>query len=426
MFYSALSLLEQSSVPLNGTWQLAALGLQQAADAIQSINPMGAELLRTGSANAEMAERISRHYGRQAWAVAVAETTGKRVPLIDDAVTGLTTPFGQVTHFVREDGKPNPGSPVLIVAPMSGHHSTLLRGTVEGVATAHDPYITDWNDARNISLIHGKFDVDDYTRHVINAIRGITEKTGRRIHVLAVCQPGPAALVATTLMEMANDPASPLSFTAINSPMDARESPTAVNHLAQALGMPGFMQKVEWVPLPYTGVMRPVYPSYQQIEAFWAMNPDRHIKAHLELHEAVRKNDKPTAERIRKFYDEFLAGADMPAEFYLQTMSRVFLEYDLPRGQWKYREGTNKIPVDTSVIRRAGILTVECHRDDVCGIGQTDATHKMTPNALLHRSWAIKDGGHYAGFSGTQWRTVVRPTFTAFTRECEQAARLAA
>src|SRR5690606_35000020 len=262
---------------------------------------------------------------------------------------------------------------MLVVAPMSGHYATLLRGTVETFLPTHEVYITDWADARMIPLSEGRFDLDDYIDYVISMLHVL----GPDVHVLAVCQPAVPVIAAIARMEAQNDPFVPRSMTLMGGPIDTRRSPTAVNKLAEERGTEWFRRNCIFrVPFPNPGFMRSVYPGFLQLSGFMAMNLDRHISAHLEMFNHLVEGDGDSADKHRDFYDEYLAVMDLTAEFYLQTVDTLFVRHALPKGEMMHRDR----PVDLSAIRRVALMTVEGEKDDISGVGQTQAAHDLCTN----------------------------------------------
>ncbi len=301
---------------------------------------------RTVAASCELFERTTRRYGKPAFGLDTTLVGGERVAVHERFV--WERPFCKLIYFER-DLKPRhrPGPKVLIVAPMSGHYATLLRGTVEAFLPSHEVYITDWIDARMVPLATGSFDLDDYIDYVIAMLRVLGPDT----HVMAVCQPSVPVIAAIARMEAENDPNVPRSMTLMGGPIDTREAPTAVNKVAQERGIEWFKRNcIVRVPLVYPGAFREVYPGFMQLSGFMAMNMDRHITAHYEMYRHLIKGDGDSAEKHREFYDEYMAVMDLTAEFYLQTVDKVFCRHLLPKGELTHR---GKL-VDLKAIRRVG------------------------------------------------------------------------
>jgi poly(3-hydroxybutyrate) depolymerase len=295
---------------------------------------------------------------------------------------------------------------------MSGHYASLLRGTVEAMLPAHDVYITDWSDARHVPIIEGRFDLNDYIDTLLRIMREVLPKA----HVVAVCQPGPAALAATALLCEMNDPAAPLTLTIMGSPIDARESPTEPNHVAMAHPLEWFKKRaISSVPFPYPGAFREVYPGFLQLHSFISMNRARHVEAHTDYFDDLVKGDGESAAKHREFYDEYLAVMDLTAEFYLQTIDVVFQRHLLPKGEFEHRGQLVRL----GAIRNTGVLTVEGEHDDISGIGQTQAVHDLlTGLPAAMRADHVQPGvGHYGVFNGSRFRKEIQPRMAEFMRE---------
>jgi poly(3-hydroxybutyrate) depolymerase len=312
-----------------------------------------------------------------------------------------------------------PQPKVLIVAPMSGHYATLLRGTVEAFLPNHDVYVTDWVDARMVPLAAGHFDLDDYVDYVIDMLHWL----GGDTHVVAVCQPSVPVLVATALMEAGNDANAPRSMVLMGGPIDTRRNPTAVNILAEERGTEWFRRNViTTVPFPHPGVMRDVYPGFLQLHGFVSMNLDRHIDAHKRLFFQLVEGDGDSVLKHREFYDEYLAVMDLTAEFYLQTVEAVFVKHALPKGEMTHRGRL----VDPSAIRHAALLTVEGEHDDISGVGQTEAAHNLCVNIPPERrAHYLQLGvGHYGVFNGSRFRSETMPRIADFILTNNAPARV--
>jgi poly(3-hydroxybutyrate) depolymerase len=291
----------------------------------------------------------------------------------------------------------------------------LLRGTVEAFLPDHEVYITDWADARMVPLTSGDFGFDDYVDYVIAILRHL----GPNTHVIAVCQPSVPVAVAVSRMEAAEDPAAPASMILMGGPIDTRESPTAVNLLAEERGTAWFRRNcITRVPFPYPGVMREVYPGFLQLSGFMAMNLDRHISAHWDYYHHLVQNNGDSAEKHREFYDEYLAVMDLTAEFYLETVDRVFVRHLLPRGEMLHRGS----PVNLADIRRTGLMTIEGENDDISGVGQTQAAQRLCVNipAAKRVHHLQKDVGHYGVFNGSRFRREIAPRIAEFVRAMDQ------
>jgi poly(3-hydroxybutyrate) depolymerase len=323
-------------------------------------------------------------------------------PVAVTEVAADDTPFGTLLHFRKDSSIVQPR--VLIVAPMSGHFATLLRGTVEVMLPDHDVYITDWKNARDIPLAEGRFGLQEFTDHLIRFL-GVM---GPGSHIVAVCQPAVGALAATAVMAELGDPAQPRSMTLMAGPIDTRVNPTKVNELAKSRSIEWFEQHlVGVVPWRYRGAYRHVYPGFMQLAAFISMNLDRHIAAHFAQLRNLVGGDEGSAEAHRRFYDEYGAVMDLPAEFYLETVQRVFQEHDLPEGRLTWHGQL----VKPSAIRRTGLLTVEGERDDICAIGQTMAALDLCSGIRVNlKQHHLQTGvGHYGVFSGRRWAREIYP-----------------
>ena len=293
---------------------------------------------------------------------------------------------------------------VLLVAPLSGHFSTLLRDTVRTMLPEHDVYITDWHNVRDVNLSHGCFGLDDYVEHVIRFL----EAMGPPAHVVAVCQPCVQVLAAAAVMAQTNNPAQPRSMTLMAGPIDARINPTKVNNLANSRSIEWFeLNLIASVPLRYGGAFRRVYPGFVQLAAFMSMNIERHLKAHRDLFDHLAKGDHDKAQVTKAFYDEYFAVLDLTAEFYLETVHRVFQEHALPSGRLEWRGQR----VEPRAIKRTMLLTVEGERDDICAVGQTAAAHQLCSGLrpYLKRHHLQPGVGHYGVFSGNRWASQIYP-----------------
>lgn len=368
---------------------------------------------RAMAAACEVFEGVTKHYGKPEFGIDEVMVDGAIAPVSVREENAVELPFGNLLHFVRDPSglpKAQQKAPkALIVAPMSGHYATLLRGTVRAMLRDHDVYITDWTDAREVPLTAGRFDLDDYIDYLMTFIRAL----GPDVHVLAVCQPGPAAIAATALLAAADDPAQPATLTLMGSPVDARKSPTVPNDLATSKPHEWFEENVVYnVPMIYPGAMRRVYPGFLQLTGFMTMNMDRHIDAHVKLYDNLVTGDGDSVDQHRKFYDEYLSVMDMTAEFYLDTIERIFQTYDLADGKFMWRGEL----VKPELIKRTALLTVEGENDDISGIGQTQAAHDICsgiPEAM-QQDWVQPGVGHYGVFNGRRWREEIQPRVSAF------------
>lgn len=384
------------------------------------LNPMAhSSMGRSIAAACELFERATRRYGKPTFGLETTLVGGERVNVIERVV--WERPFCQLIHFDRALGEMRARQPkLLIVAPMSGHYATLLRGTVEAFLPTHEVFITDWVDARLVPLSQGRFDLDDYIDYLISMLHLL----GPDVHVMAVCQPSVPVIAAVARMEAEDDPRTPRSMTLMGGPIDTRVSPTAVNQLAEKRGIEWFRRNcIVKVPLPNPGFMRDVYPGFLQLSGFMAMNIDRHLEAHAEMFNHLVKGDGDSAEKHRDFYDEYLAVMDLTAEFYLQTVDTVFVQHALPKGTMKHRDK----PVDLGAIRRCALMTVEGENDDISGVGQTEAAHGLCPNipGELRAHWVQPKVGHYGVFNGSRFRAEIAPRIADFIANAEHSARKA-
>jgi poly(3-hydroxybutyrate) depolymerase len=364
---------------------------------------------KTLAASAEMFERFTRRYGKPEWNIHETIVGGERVDV--HIVPVWERPFCRLLHFERVFRTPprRPQPKLVIVAPMSGHYATLLRGTVEAFLPNHDVYITEWIDARLVPLAEGRFDLDDYIDYVISILHAL----GGDCHLVAVCQPSVPVLAAVARMEAERDPYVPHSMTLMGGPIDTRVNPTAVNKLAEDRGVDWFRRNViTKVPFPHPGVMRDVYPGFLQLNGFVSMNLDRHVDAHKELFFNLVKGDGDSAQKHREFYDEYLAVMDLTAEFYLQTVDTVFVRHLLPKGEMMHRG----VRIDPSAIRNVALLTIEGEKDDISGLGQTEAAHKLCTNIPPDRkAHYVQPGvGHYGVFNGSRFRSEIAPRIADF------------
>lgn len=383
------------------------------------VNPLtDTPLGRNMSAACEMFERLTRRYGKPEFGFKTIDANGEQVEIIEDVI--WHKPFCNVIHFRRNFEHAAPDQPkLLIVAPMSGHYATLLRGTVEAFLPTHDVYITDWADARIVPLTEGHFDLDDYIDYVMEMVRLI----GPDVHVMAVCQPAVPVIAAVARME-ADGEKGPLSMTLMGGPIDTRESPTKVNKLAESRGIEWFRRNcVVKVPLPNRGFMRDVYPGFLQLSGFMAMNIDRHLEAHGEMFSHLVRGDGDSAEKHRDFYDEYLAVMDLTAEFYLQTVDTVFVKHALPKGTMMHRDK----PVDLAAITHCALMTVEGENDDISGVGQTEAAHRLCVNIPEDRRahWVQPKVGHYGVFNGSRFRAEIAPRIASFIAAIEKGRKSA-
>jgi poly(3-hydroxybutyrate) depolymerase len=370
---------------------------------------------RTVTAACELFERTTRRYSKPDFGLPTTLVEGDRVAVTERIV--WQQPFCRIISFDRAMKRPKAQPKLLIVAPMSGHYATLLRGTVESFLPTHQVHITDWADARTVPLLEGRFDLDDY----IDYLKEIFRALGPDLHVMAVCQPAVPVIAAIARMEAENDPLTPLSMTLMGGPIDTRRSPTAVNQLAEERGIEWFKKHcIVKVPPAHPGFWRDVYPGFLQLSGFMAMNIDRHMTAHYDMFKHLVQGDGDSAEKHREFYDEYLAVMDLTAEFYLQTVDTVFVEHRLPKGEMMHRDQ----PVDLMSIRRCAIMAVEGEKDDISGIGQTLAALDLTPNLASDKKvYHLQKGvGHYGVFNGSRFRSEIAPRIADFILNQEMEA----
>jgi poly(3-hydroxybutyrate) depolymerase len=362
------------------------------------------------AANSELLLRLTQEYGKPAWDIDSAIVADRAVAVSQSIA--LDKPFCKLIHFQRDLAKPRRDPRVLLVAPLSGHHATLLRDTVRTLLPEHEVYITDWVNARMVPVTAGPFHLDDYVEYIAEFIRVI----GDGVHVVSVCQPTVPVLAAISLMAQRNEPAIPRTMTMMGGPIDARKSPTAVNNLAMEKPLAWFKRNViERVPAKYPGAMRQVYPGFLQYTGFVAMNPSRHANAHWDFYNHLLEGDGESAEAHRKFYDEYNAVLDMPAEYYLDTIKTVFQEFALPEGRMSVRGEL----VRPQAIGKTALLTVEGELDDISGSGQTEAAHALCTGipAKNREHFLVPKVGHYGIFSGRRWREIIYPRIKNFVRK---------
>jgi poly(3-hydroxybutyrate) depolymerase len=360
----------------------------------------GGTFARSLAAASEVFSRLKVTHARPPFNIPTVVSLGKEYAITEEKV--MSTPFGTLLRFRKEGAPEQPR--VLLVAPMSGHFATLLRDTVRTLLQDHDVYITDWHNARDVPLRHGAFGLDDYTEHLIRFL----DKMGPGSHLMAICQPCVAALAATSLMAQDGHPAQPRSLTLMAGPVDCRVNPTSVNELATSKPMTWFEENmIHKVPWTQRGAGRKVYPGFVQLTAFVGMNRERHIKAFEDMYAFIAAGEHDKAAHSKAFYEEYFAVADLPAEFYLETIGKVFQTYDLPRGVLSFRDTI----VDPKAIRRTALFTVEGERDDICSVGQTVAAQDLcTAVRPYWRTHHVQTGvGHYGVFSGRRWQNEIYP-----------------
>ncbi|MDP1912136.1 polyhydroxyalkanoate depolymerase [Brevundimonas sp.] len=413
MLYSLHELAYHSATPFR-------FGAQMARQFWSSpFNPASDTALgRTAFASAGLFESVTRRYGKPPWGLETIDIGGKDVRTTEQVI--WSSPWCRLVRFARHPddlkraGKPTTAPAVLIVAPLSGHYATLLRGTVEGFLQDHDVYVTDWVNARQVPMLEGRFDFFDYIDHV----RTMLGVIGPRAHVVGVCQPGPPVLAACALMAEDNDPNRPASMTFMGSPIDARLSPTVTNQLAEAKPFTWFKSNmIHTVPWPYPGFGRRVYPGFVQLYSFMSMNEDKHVDAHRRYFDDLVSGDGDGASKHEEFYDEYLSVLDLSEEFYLQTIDIVFQQHLLARGLLEHRGRK----VDLTKITDIGLMTVEGARDDISGVGQTQAAHTLCTSLKDdHRVLYVHpEVGHYGVFNGRRFRDDIYPRVRDFIAKNE-------
>ncbi len=371
--------------------------------------PMG--YLGMGPAMASALKVFAHVYeerGKPAFGIDSVEVGGKSYPVAQSTV--LEKPFGNLIRFRRE-GLPEDAPTMLVVAPMSGHFATLLRGTVARLIENQEVYVTDWADAKTVPLSEGLFDLDDYIDYLIEFLQFI----GPNTHVLAVCQPSVPAFAATAVMGADKDKCRPATLSMMGGPIDTRASPTGVNDLAMDKPLSWFQNNViATVPFSYPGAGRRVYPGFLQVAGFISMNLMSHMMSHYEMFKHLTVGDQESADKTKEFYDEYLSHCDMTAEFYLQTIEHVFQEHTLPRGEFVHRGKA----IDPDAIRDTAMLAIEGEKDDISGIGQTRAALDLAPHlpVAMKKYHLARDVGHYGIFNGSKWRTRIAPVLEEWIR----------
>ncbi len=402
LLYQAYQAHADLMSPVRGFAEVVARGLATLPPALSE--HVG---VRSLTAAYELLARARFTHERPRFGVDTVDVDGRAVTVTEEETD--RTPFCTLVHFAKDT--PDPGPRVLLVAPLSGHFATLLRDTVRTMLRDHDVYVTDWHNARDVPLEHGRFGLDGYVEHVIRFLRVL----GPGAHVMAVCQPCPPVLAAVAVRAGDADPAQPRSMVLMAGPVDARVAPTAVNELATSRPIEWFEQHViTTVPSRYPGRGRRVYPGFLQVSAFLGMNVSRHARSHMQLYRDLVTGDATNAAVTHAFYDEYFAVLDMPAEFYLETVQVVFQEHALARGTFTY-DGR---AVDPSAIGRTALLTVEAERDDICSVGQTVVAHDLCTGLRAdQKQHHLQAGvGHYGVFSGRRWEAQVYPLVRATIR----------
>jgi polyhydroxyalkanoate depolymerase len=395
MIYHAYQTQADLMEPIRALARLTADALRPAGNGFA-----GNRLTTQWAAACELLSRATLTHRRPDFAIGSVQCGGREIEVTEEAA--LVTPFATLLHFRKDTGAEQPR--VLVVAPLSGHFATLLRGTVQTLLPENDVYITDWHNARDVGTEHGRFGLDEYTEHVIRFL----ECLGPGAHVVAVCQPCVSALAAVAVMAQDGNPAQPRSMTLMAGPIDTRINPTRVNELATSKPIEWFERNlIATVPARFAGGGRRVYPGFVQLSAFMSMNLERHIKAHVEMYEHLAAGEHDKAQATRDFYDEYFAVLDLAADFYLETVRTVFQEHALPLGALTWRGDR----VEPRAIRRTALLTVEGEKDDICSLGQTLAAQDLCSSVrpFMKRHHMQAGVGHYGVFSGRRWQHQIYP-----------------
>ena len=402
---------------LNSASSIASISSEMLAN---PANPLGYLGMGPMAAHAlDVFAHATAQYGKPAFDITEIDIDGTIHPVIEATV--LNRPFGDLKRF-RLDGLSDAERArrpkLLIVAPMSGHFATLLRGTVERMLQQYEVYITDWADAKTVPVHEGQFDLDEYIDYLIEFLEYIADQSSEdegsgRPHMLAVCQPSVPALAATALMNQRKSPAAPATLTMMGGPIDTRESPTTVNDHAMDRPIEWFRHTViTTVPMNYRGAGRRVYPGFMQLSAFMSMNLQSHMMSHFEMFKHLTAGDHDSAQATKDFYDEYRSVCDMTAEFYLQTVEEVFQKHSIPKGEFRHKGEI----VDLGGITETALLAVEGERDDISGLGQTKAALKLAKNlpSAKKRYYMAEGAGHYGIFNGSRWRNKVAPVVEEF------------
>jgi poly(3-hydroxybutyrate) depolymerase len=374
----------------------------------------GHPMLRHAAAACELVSRIGMSHHRPAFGITHTRMGDTTVSIHEEIIE--QTPFCSLLRFAKEASVDQPR--VLLVAPLSGHFATLLRGTIETLLPDFDVYTTDWLNARDVPLRHGLFDLDDH----IDLMMAFMRKLGPDLHVIAVCQPSVSTLAAASLLAQMNDPAQPKTLTLMGGPIDTHANPTEVSRFAEKHSLPWLERHViDTVPMRYPGAFRRVYPGFVQLAGFLSMNLKRHVGAHVDLYHHLVEGDGESASATRKFYDEYTSVMDLPADFYLQTIDRVFHRRDLANGSFISRGRL----IEPGAITRTAVFLVEGENDDICAVGQTSAAQALlTGLPKAKKPLYVQPGvGHYGVFNGSRWRSQIYPRLRDFIRENAEIGR---
>lgn len=355
--------------------------------------------------------RLNMKYDKPEWKIQETKIGDLVYKIKNETID--SKPFGKLINFKKENYHGEILPTILIVAPMSGHYPTLLRDTVKGLLPTHDVFITEWINVRDVPFLYGDFSLDDYVTYLINFLEKLYQ-LGHKVHLMSVCQPTVPSLVAQSIMAQQKNPAQAKSLIMVGGPIDARKSPTAVTNFALKHDISWFDQHlISMVPFPYNGFGRLVYPGFLQYFGFVAMNPNKHAEAHKQYFEDLTKGDESSASKHREFYDEYNAVMDLPRAYYLQTIKKVFQDFDLPLGNFKWKN----ILVDPSQIENCALLTIEGELDDISGLGQTHAAHLLCSSIKNEErsEHTIEGVGHYGVFSGSKFKSQIVPIISNFT-----------
>ena len=409
MLYNAYEMNRRVGAPVVAASELTARALQALPAPLASTPG-----IRHVRAACDILAKARPTHDRPAFGIESVPVGGRDADVFERPV--LTTPFGTLLHFAQPSVPDQPR--VLVVGPMSGHFTTLIRPTIRTLLSDHDVYVIDWHNARDIPAAHGPFGLDEYIEHIMAALRHLGPDT----HVVAVCQPAVPVLAAVALLAAAGDAAQPASVTLMAGPIDTRINPNRVNTSAATRPIEWFERRVvDTVPGRYAGAGRRVYPGVVQLTAFMSMNPRRHVSAHMRMYRDLAAGNTAAAETTRAFYDEYGAVMDVPAEFYLQTVQRIFQQHELPLGRFTWRGQR----VDPGAIRHTALLTVEGANDDICSPGQTEAAHRLCTGIPEERKrHHLQNGvGHYGVFSGSRWEAEIYPVVRSFIESARTAER---
>ena len=394
---------------LNSASAWASIGAEMLSNPANPVGYMGMGPMMASAL--EVFAHAAAPRGKPEWNIEFVEIDGA-LDAVEEA-TVVNRPFGDLKRF-RRAGLAEDAPALLIVAPMSGHYATLLRGTVERMIRSCEVYVTDWTDAKSVPTAEGRFDLDDYIDYLVGFLTFIAEaRGGDAAHMMAVCQPSVPAFAATAIMNGHGDPASPKTLTMMGGPIDTRESPTGVNDLAMDRPIEWFRHNViATVPMQYRGAGRRVYPGFLQLAGFVSMNLGNHLMSHYEMFKHLTVGDDASAQATKDFYQEYLSVCDMTAEFYLQTVEEVFQTHSIPNGTFAHRGEV----VDLRAIDTTALLAIEGERDDISGIGQTKAALKLTPGLpdKKKRYYLAEGAGHYGIFNGSRWRDTIAPVVEEF------------